>query len=39
VMGLMSGPAFHLIQDPVHRLIAFERCANISDPNATGGEQ
>ena len=39
VMGLMIGPAFHLIQDPVHRLIAFERCADISDPNATGGVQ
>lgn len=37
VMGLMIGPAFHLIQDPVHRLIAFERCADIPDPNATGG--
>ena len=37
VMGLMIGPAFYLIQDPVHRLIAFERCADISDPNATGG--
>lgn len=39
VMGLMIGPAFHLIQDPVHRLIAFERCAGISVPNATGGAQ
>jgi conjugative transfer region protein (TIGR03748 family) len=39
VMGLMSGPAFHLIQDPVHRLIAFERCADIPDPNATRGVQ
>tara|TARA_R110002124_G_scaffold5786_5_gene36308 strand:- start:932 stop:1276 length:345 start_codon:yes stop_codon:yes gene_type:complete len=39
VMGLMIGPAFHLIQDPVHRLIAFERCADISAPNATGGAQ
>jgi type IV pili sensor histidine kinase/response regulator len=39
VMGLMIGPAFHLIQDPVHRLIAFERCVDISAPNATGGAQ
>lgn len=39
VMGLMIGPSFHLIQDPVHRLIAFERCADISAPNATGGAQ
>jgi type IV pili sensor histidine kinase/response regulator len=39
VMGLMIGPAFHLIQDPVHRLIAFERCADSSVPNVTGGAQ
>ena len=23
----LAGPAFHLVQDPVHRLITFERCA------------
>ena len=39
VLGLMIGPAFHLIQDPVHRLIAFERCADGPDPVATGGTQ
>ena len=39
VMGLMIGPAFQLIQDPVHRLIAFERCADGPDPVATGGTQ
>ncbi|MBC43815.1 MAG: pili assembly chaperone [Pusillimonas sp.] len=39
VMGLVIGPAFHLIQDPVHRLIAFERCSEFSAPNATGGAQ
>ncbi|GAB5415731.1 MAG: hypothetical protein Cons2KO_33340 [Congregibacter sp.] len=39
VMGLMIGPAFHLIQDPVHRLIAFERCTDVPDANATGGLQ
>ena len=39
VMGLMIGPTFHLIQDPVHRLIAFERCADGPDPVATGGTQ
>lgn len=22
----LAGPAFHLVQDPVHRLITFERC-------------
>ena len=39
VLGLMIGPAFHLIQDPVHRLIAFERCADGPDPVATEGTQ
>ena len=39
VLGLMIGPAFHLIQDPVHRLIAFERCTDSPDPVATGGTQ
>ena len=23
----LAGPAFHLVQDPVHRLITFEQCA------------
>jgi len=23
----LAGPAFHLVQDPVHRLVTFERCA------------
>ncbi|MCP3667404.1 MAG: hypothetical protein GY696_33740, partial [Gammaproteobacteria bacterium] len=23
----LAGPAFYLVQDPVHRLISFERCA------------
>ena len=23
----LAGPTFHLVQDPVHRLIAFERCS------------
>ena len=22
----LAGPAFHLVEDPVHRLVAFERC-------------
>ena len=22
----LAGPAFHLVQDPVHRLVTFERC-------------
>ena len=37
VIGLMVGPAFHLVQDPVHRLIAFERCTDASHPTSTGG--
>ena len=39
VLGLMSGPAFQVVQDPVHRLIAFERCADSKNHNATGGAQ
>ena len=31
VIGLIVGPAFHLVQDPVHRLIAFERCTDASN--------
>jgi type IV pili sensor histidine kinase/response regulator len=23
----LAGPSFHLVQDPVHRLVSFERCA------------
>ena len=26
----LAGPAFHLVQDPVHRLITFERCAEVT---------
>ena len=26
-LALLAGPAFHLVQDPVHRLITYERCA------------
>ncbi|MCP5348378.1 MAG: pili assembly chaperone [Pseudomonadales bacterium] len=37
VIGLLVGPAFHLIQDPLHRLVAFERCINVSNPTSTGG--
>ncbi len=25
-LEILAGPAFHLVQDPVHRLISFERC-------------
>ena len=24
----LAGPAFHLVQDPVHRLVSFERCTS-----------
>ena len=37
VIGLMVGPAFHMVQDPMHRLIGFERCADASHPTSTGG--
>ena len=26
-LAILAGPAFHLVQDPVHRLITYERCA------------
>ena len=26
-LATLAGPAFHLVEDPVHRLVAFERCA------------
>ena len=26
-LAILAGPAFYLVQDPVHRLITFERCA------------
>jgi type IV pili sensor histidine kinase/response regulator len=26
-LEVLAGQAFHLVQDPVHRLITFERCA------------
>ena len=39
VLGLMVGPAFRLVQDPVHRLIAFERCTDLSNPLSIGGTQ
>ena len=35
VMGLIAGPAFRLVQDPVHRLVAFERC---SQPSVTSDQ-
>lgn len=37
VMGLIVGPAFYIVQDPVHRLIAFERCSTTPDHSPAGG--
>jgi hypothetical protein len=34
VIALLVGPAFVLVQDPVHRLLAFERCRD-SAPHET----
>lgn len=28
----LAGPAFRLVQDPVHRLVAFESCARLKQP-------
>jgi type IV pili sensor histidine kinase/response regulator len=36
-IALMVGPAFHIVQDPVHRLIAFERCETLPN-HSTAGE-
>ncbi|NKB61228.1 MAG: pili assembly chaperone [Gammaproteobacteria bacterium] len=35
-IALMVGPAFHIVQDPVHRLIAFERCETSPNHSTTG---
>jgi len=40
----LAGPAFHLVEDPVHRLVAFERCAMEwqavqEQPRRSDGEQ
>jgi len=37
VMGLMVGPAFYVVQDSVHRLIAFERCSTTPGHLSAGG--
>ncbi len=34
-LWVLAGPAFALVQDPVHRLIAFERCALEPDGTST----
>lgn len=36
-LATLAGPLFHLVQDPVHRLVSFERCAaDRLDSQATG---
>lgn len=37
VMELIVGPAFYVVQDHVHRLIAFERCSTAPDHLSAGG--
>lgn len=37
VIALMVGPSFYPVQDPVHRLIAFEQCDTGSDQTPIGG--
>ncbi len=37
VVALIVGPAFHVVQDPVHRLLAFERCYTTPDILSVGG--
>jgi type IV pili sensor histidine kinase/response regulator len=37
VVELIVGPAFHIVQDPVHRLLAFERCGSAPAYSSSGG--
>ena len=37
VLALMVGPAFQIVQDPVLRLLAFERCDRTPDQLSLGG--
>lgn len=37
VVALLVGPAFHTVQDPVHRLLAFERCSSAPAYSSSGG--
>lgn len=41
VLALVVGPSFQLVQDPVHRLLAFERCeaSHTTTQAAAGGWQ
>jgi type IV pili sensor histidine kinase/response regulator len=38
-LATLAGPAFNLVQDPVHRLITFERCAVDWFGDPTAGEE
>lgn len=37
VLETLVGPAFKLIEDPVHRLVSFERCGGPIEPAAQAG--
>ena len=37
VVELIVGPAFHIVQDPVHRLLAFERCGSAPAYSSSAG--
>jgi type IV pili sensor histidine kinase/response regulator len=37
VVELIVGPAFHIVQDPIHRLLAFERCDSAPAYSSSGG--
>ena len=39
VLETLVGPAFKLIEDPVHRLVSFERCGDVSESNASSRAQ
>ncbi len=40
VLQTLVGPAFKLIEDPVHRLVSFERCGRPTESsNSTGAQQ
>ena len=38
VLALMVGPEFHIVQDPVHRLLSFERCDTVQNSSQAQGE-
>ena len=38
VLALMVGPEFHIVQDPLHRLVSFERCNTVQNSSQAQGE-